>query len=102
MTREAWTRIRRGGLACALGLIAALGGARAETPLDRGRYLVETIAACGNCHTPKGPEGPLPGKALAGNWVVEDVPPFRAVAPNITPDRATGIGGWTDAQIARS
>ena len=82
--------------------LSGLSSAQAQASLERGRYLVETIAACGNCHTPKGPGGPLPGKALAGNWVVEDNPPFRAVAPNTTPDHATGIGGWTDAQIARA
>lgn len=88
-------------LVCAgLGLLMA--SARAETELARGRYLVETIAACGNCHTPQGPTGPLPGMALAGNWVVDDNPAFRAVAPNITPDRETGIGAWTDAQLVRA
>jgi mono/diheme cytochrome c family protein len=40
--------------------------------------------------------------ALAGNAVVEDNPAFRAVASNITPDRATGIGTWTDAQLVRA
>jgi mono/diheme cytochrome c family protein len=70
----------------------------AETAVERGRYLVETIAGCGNCHTPKGPNGPLPGKALAGGFVVE-APPFTAVTSNITPDRETGIGRWTDKQL---
>jgi mono/diheme cytochrome c family protein len=93
-------RLLRSGAALALACLA--GVASAETPLERGRYLVETIAACGNCHTPKGPNGPLPGMNLAGNQVIEDNPDFRAVAPNITPDRATGIGGWTDAQLARA
>jgi mono/diheme cytochrome c family protein len=82
--------------------LALTATAHAQTPLERGRYLVETVAACGNCHTPMGPTGPLPGKALAGNQVVEDNPAFRAVASNITPDVATGIGGWTDAQIIRA
>lgn len=102
MIRETWTRLRRAALALAIGCAAIPVTAAAQTPLERGRYLVETIAACGNCHTPKGPDGPLPGKSLAGNWVVEDIPPFRAVASNITPDKATGIGAWTDAQIARA
>ena len=69
--------------------------------LERGRYLVEVTAACGNCHTPKGPQGNLAGRELAGGFVI-DAPPFRAVAPNITPDPETGIGRWTDAQIARA
>jgi mono/diheme cytochrome c family protein len=69
--------------------------------LERGRYLVEVTAACGNCHTPKGPTGNVPGRELAGGFTI-DAPPFRAVAPNITPDPETGIGRWTDAQLARA
>jgi mono/diheme cytochrome c family protein len=73
----------------------------AETPLERGAYLVNSIMACGNCHTPMGPNGPLPGMDLAGGNVFEEKP-FTARAPNITQDRETGIGSWTDAQIARA
>jgi mono/diheme cytochrome c family protein len=89
-----------GILAAALLLLLTCLPALAETRVERGRYLVESIAACGNCHTPQGPNGPLPGMSLAGNQVIEDNPAFRAVASNITPDRQTGIGAWTDAQIA--
>ncbi|MFC0386511.1 c-type cytochrome [Muricoccus vinaceus] len=64
----------------------------------RGRYLVESIAGCGNCHTPQGPDGNLPGLTLAGGMVFDEKP-FRAVSSNITPDPETGIGRWTDAQI---
>ena len=64
----------------------------------RGRYLVEGIGACGNCHTPKGPQGDLSGKHLAGGFeITEDF--GVAVSSNITPDRATGIGDWSDAEI---
>jgi mono/diheme cytochrome c family protein len=86
-----------------LSLVLWLGNpalAQDAALLDRGRYLVEGIAACGNCHTPKGPNGELPGMALAGGFTIEEPGLFRAVAPNITPDSETGIGGWTDAQIA--
>ncbi len=31
-----------------------------------------------------------------------DEPPFRAYAANITPDPDTGIGKWTDAQLAKA
>jgi hypothetical protein len=31
-----------------------------------------------------------------------DEPPFKAYAANITPDPDTGIGKWTDAQIAKA
>jgi mono/diheme cytochrome c family protein len=33
---------------------------------------------------------------------VFDEPPFRAVASNLTPDAATGIGRWTDAQLVKA
>jgi mono/diheme cytochrome c family protein len=72
--------------------------AHAETPLERGRYLMQSIVACGNCHTPKGPQGEPPGMELAGGLKFEEKP-FTAYASNITPDRETGIGKWTDAQI---
>lgn len=85
-----------GGLLAALLLLTP---ALAQDRLARGRALVEGIAVCGNCHTPKGPDGDLPGRALAGGLVIEEPGLFRAVAPNITPDPATGIGRWTDAQI---
>jgi mono/diheme cytochrome c family protein len=75
--------------------------AQAETPLDRGRYIVEVIGACGNCHTPQGPEGPDEKRHLAGGMPIE-VPGMVAVPRNITPDPETGIGSWTDAQIIRA
>lgn len=75
-----------------------LSAARAETPLERGTYLMRSIVACGNCHTPKGPQGELPGMELAGGLKIEE-DMFTAIAPNITPDPETGIGKWTDAQI---
>ena len=72
--------------------------ARSDTLVERGRYLVEAIAACGNCHTPKGPNGPLPGKKLAGGDVIKHQD-FTVVVPNITPDKESGIGKWTDDEI---
>jgi mono/diheme cytochrome c family protein len=73
--------------------------ARAETPLERGTYLVNSIVACGNCHTPKGDSGhPLKNKELAGGDEF-NAPEFHAVSANITQDKETGIGNWTDAQI---
>lgn len=72
----------------------------AETPEERGRYLVEGPAACGNCHTPKDETGqPLAGQNLAGSFVIE-MPEFTSVAPNITPGGE--IAGWSDAEVARA
>ena len=78
--------------------LVGCGLAQAETPLERGRYLLNTIAACGNCHTPQGPDGPLPGKDLAGGLLFDETA-FKVYSTNITPDKRTGIGSWTDAQI---
>ncbi len=86
------------GVACLAILATGISSPRAETPLERGTYLMRSIVACGNCHTPKGPQGELPGMELAGGVTFpEEV--FTAVSPNITPDAETGIGKWTDAQI---
>jgi mono/diheme cytochrome c family protein len=82
-----------------LGLVTAAGlPVSAQSPLERGRYLVEVIAACGNCHTPKGPAGDLPGKHLAGGFQLDDS--FGTwITSNITPDPETGIGRWTDEEV---
>jgi mono/diheme cytochrome c family protein len=83
-----------------IGIAALLSApALAQTPLERGAYLVKTIGACGNCHTPKGPGGvPVADKEMAGGFKFDE-PPFTAYASNITPDPETGIGKWTDQQI---
>ena len=85
-----WRNVMAGFASLAI-LAAGVLSARAETPLERGTYLMRGIVACGNCHTPKGPQGDLTGMELAGGVTFqEDV--FTAVSPNITPDAETGIG----------
>lgn len=77
----------------------AASGVIAETPLERGEYLVRGPGACGNCHTPLGPQGPDMAMELGGR-VVEDGPAFRAVAANLTPGGR--LSGWSDAELARA
>ncbi|GJL84099.1 MAG: cytochrome c [marine bacterium B5-7] len=67
--------------------------------MERGTYLMHSIAACGNCHTTQGPEGPIQGMELAGMADFFEVPEFKINTPNITPEPETGIGNWTDEQI---
>jgi mono/diheme cytochrome c family protein len=80
--------------------------AQAETIVERGQYLVTTIGACGNCHTPR--EGNafggkiVPGTELSGGFEFTDPDIGPIDPPNITPDIATGIGGWTNAQIVEA
>ena len=79
-------------------------GAQAPTAgVERGRYLVESILGCGNCHTPKSPTGePIVSRNLSGSGLSFSPPPFVGVATNITPDRETGIGRWSDDEIKRA
>jgi mono/diheme cytochrome c family protein len=89
-----------GAAVLALGVAWSLASPRAaETPPERGRYLVETIMACGSCHTQQGPGGPVAGMHLAGGMVFDEGV-FRAVSANITSDAETGVGGWSDAGLA--
>lgn len=65
----------------------------------RGEYLVVNVAGCGDCHTSSNAVGaPDRTKMLAGNVI----PTTRGLqlAPNITPDQKTGLGAWSEAQIA--
>jgi mono/diheme cytochrome c family protein len=85
---------------CTAALLASVTWASAETPVERGSYLVNSILTCGNCHTPKGPRGvELRDKLHSGGSIEWDTPAFKVKGPNITPDPETGIGKWSDAQI---
>jgi mono/diheme cytochrome c family protein len=92
-----------GAVACSLTALLHVSPAGAQPApdlLERGRYLGEVVAFCGACHHTFGPGmQPIAGMSLAGGRVFEERG-MRAVAPNITQDRETGIGGWTDGQIA--
>lgn len=86
---------------CFAFFAAATAAANAQSDLvKRGDYLVNGLLTCGNCHTPKGPPAAIAGKDFSGglSW---DEPPFKVTAPNITPDKETGIGSWSDADIKK-
>lgn len=64
---------------------------------NRGAYLVNVVVHCGECHTPRNIlGGPRSGRELAGTRDGPD----GATAPNITPDRKTGIGRWSSSDLA--
>jgi mono/diheme cytochrome c family protein len=63
---------------------------------NRGAYLVQVLGHCGECHTPRNfMLAMATGKQFAGStaegWL----------AYNITPDKLTGIGNWSDADLAQ-
>jgi mono/diheme cytochrome c family protein len=76
--------------------------------IERGRYLAQHVLACVTCHSPIDEERPgdfiVEGKLLSGREfpVVPEMLPGKLVAPNLTPDRDTGLGAWTDGEIARA
>jgi mono/diheme cytochrome c family protein len=87
--------------------------------VERGRYLV-TIQDCNGCHTPFTPQGEpdmtrmlsghpagetvTAGRPAQGQWLVSisntntawSGPWGVSFTTNLTPDRATGIGGWSE------
>jgi mono/diheme cytochrome c family protein len=71
----------------------------ARDPVRRGRYLVSTLG-CGYCHTPIRSDGSLVGALLNAGGQKWTATPFGDfVSYNLTSDKETGIGGWTDDQI---
>jgi cytochrome c553 len=105
--------------------------APAQTPAERGKYLV-TFAGCDDCHSPKvfKPAGPEPDmtRRLSGHPAADKLPktPPGVLAPdkfgalasndftawvglwgtsytmNLTPDKATGLGSWTEAMFMKA
>jgi mono/diheme cytochrome c family protein len=83
-------------IAAMIALGASAGPGRADpqdfASIEHGRYLAQA-ADCGSCHT-------IPGSnhQYSGGRPIET--PFGTlVSPNITPDRETGIGDWTDDEF---
>jgi mono/diheme cytochrome c family protein len=79
-------------LICATSVVATNPDGQAFDQIERGRYLT-TAADCVACHTILDA-----GKPFAGGRPIET--PFgNIITPNITPDRETGIGSWTDDEF---
>jgi mono/diheme cytochrome c family protein len=78
---------------------------RTEVRRERGKYLTEGLLQCFICHTDrdwKAPGAPpVEGRKGSGH-VWSDDGEYRLVAPNITPDKETGAGTWTDDMFARA
>jgi mono/diheme cytochrome c family protein len=84
---------------CALVTLALPANAQHTDPQDfttieRGKYLV-TLGDCVACHTAPGGQPFAGGRAIA-------TPFGTLLSPNLTPDRQTGIGDWSDDQFVRA
>lgn len=93
-----WMRNAAGLLA--VGLMVAACGPSQQARIERGRYLVSVIG-CGDCHTPGG----LSPHPDAKRWLAGSDSEFQQpglgvfVPPNLTPDKDSGIGAWSEDQI---
>jgi hypothetical protein len=75
--------------------------------IERGKYLANHVAGCMGCHS--GIHDDQPGEPIIeaergagrdfGQW---EGAPFRLRSRNITPDKETGLGDWTDGEILRA
>jgi hypothetical protein len=71
-------------------------------PVKRGRYLVDTHL-CVICHSPIDQNGRiLPGMKFAGGQLIRIVPFGDYPTANLTSDKDTGLGNWTDDEIKRA
>ncbi len=112
-----------------IGLALAAKGSRtaAESRVERGKFLV-TVGGCNDCHTPMkmGEKGPMPDESrmLSGHPEDAHFPPppklggpwFAATggftawagpwgisyAANLTPDKNTGLGVWTEDMFVKT
>ena len=61
---------------------------------NRGAYLAEALAHCGECHTPRNLAFALDNRKKFGGAITAG---WRAF--NISSDKATGVGGWRDDDL---
>lgn len=99
----AWAILRKPALAPPANITVSLTPER----IERGRYLFQTMAECGGCHSdrdysrfgaPVRPGGIGKGVILPDEFGL----PGTVIASNITPDPETGLGDWTDGEIIRA
>lgn len=76
-----------------------------EAVIKRGEYLAHSVSHCSVCHVPEdvtlnrqyGEHPPM-----SGGYVWDMGPMGKLYSRNITPDPETGIGAWTDEELARA
>src|SRR6185436_176086 len=86
-----------------LAVLATPAGAKApaqfDNPVEQGKYLT-TIAGCVDCHTPRDEQFRLVReKEFSGGQPFELGPLGTVFSKNLTSDKETGLGAWTDEEI---
>jgi mono/diheme cytochrome c family protein len=85
-----------------LTIFGRFSNAPAQAPksgVERGRYLADHVALCGDCHTPRNFLG-VPNHSLYMAGASQEIGPLGEAVPNITPDKETGLGDWKREEIA--
>ncbi len=78
---------------------------RTAEKISRGKYLTEGVCQCFICHSERDwnkPGAPPMLEKKGGGRIIDEDSLERFVAPNITPDKETGAGTWTDDMFARA
>ncbi len=72
-----------------------------DATIEYGRYVTWHASGCAECHAPRFPDnGQLDRTRLMGGGLFRITEAgFATTAPNLTPDDATGLGRWTEAQF---
>ena len=86
---------------CSGTLVAATCAGLAESPVERGKYLVDAVMACDGCHTPLLGGNLNMERRFSGGSFVWDTPAYTVRGANITPDGETGIGAWSADDLKR-
>ena len=94
--------VRQAAVPLYVKTFAQFSNSPAQAPsggVERGRYLVNHVAICGDCHTPRNSLG-VPNRSLYLAGASAKNGPLGEEVPNITPDKETGIGDWKREDIA--
>jgi mono/diheme cytochrome c family protein len=99
---KSWAPLARSlGTPIYLKIFGRFGSAPSEAPktgVERGRYLVEHVSLCADCHTPRNFLG-VPNQSFHLAGAGEKIGPLGQAVANITPDKETGIGEWKREDI---
>jgi len=97
-TRKVW-RLSSGCLVALCFVLFPQHILAAASDLERGKYLVEALTACDNCHTPRSPDGYDLSRRFSGGAQVFSDKDHTVRGSNISSDAECGVGAWSDSQL---